>query len=194
MAHGGQKNIKSHKDHGRRAHGPDKATRKARTKAQDPRYREAMSATQAAREQLDRIMAEQAENPAVGETPGAIYARRQAELELQTAQVIEDEYANAALQEELRLTIVPAPKPAPKLVKIESERVYVRQTHVIDTTLLPREGEGKWRFSYQTAFIMLKDGYNIKHVVKYTGIGYENLEHVPLDSEGYMIQEGDEDG
>ncbi len=202
MAHGGQKNLKVHKDHGRRAHGPDKATRKARAKAQDPRYRESMEATQKAREALDELIASQAENPAIGETPGAIYQRRQRELALERAQALEDEYARAELAAEI-VENVPAPPDTPvvkkvtrpKIVEVESERVYVNTTHRIDTSLLPKDGESKWRFAYQTARIMLKEGYNIKRVIEYTGIGYDDLSDIPIDDEGYGLVEGDdEDG
>jgi hypothetical protein len=188
MAHGGLKNVKGHKDHGKRAHGPSKAVRKARQKAQDPRYLESMEATRKAREALDELIAAQADNPAIGETPGAIYQRRQRELALERAQALEDEYARAELasEEPVRLSIVKK-APEPKIVEVECDRVYVKQTHKIDTKALPQDGEGNWRFSYQTALIMVKEGYNIAHVIKYTGVGYEDLKHLPLDDEGYYL-------
>jgi hypothetical protein len=138
----------------------------------------------------------------MGETPGAIYARRQAELALETAQTIEDEYANAELKNEETVApvlgmFVPAPKDVkkqPRVVEVEVDRVYVKQVHQIDTKELPQSGDGKWRFSYQTARIMLNEGYNIKRVIEYTGIGYEDLADIPIDSEGYVINSsGDEE-
>jgi hypothetical protein len=201
MAHGGQKNIKAHKDHGRRAHGADKATRKARAKAQDPRYQEAMNATQRARASLDELIAEQASSPALGETPGAIYQRRQRELALERAQVIEDEYAQASLvaeqdakdHEEIRSDLVLVKPRQPKVVEVECDRVYVKHVHEIDTKELPRSGDGNWAFSYQTARIMLKEGYNIKKVIEYTGIGLDDLSDIPIDSEGYVVVDEEED-
>jgi hypothetical protein len=191
----GKAQIQKRTDHGRRAHRTDKAVRKVEQRSRDPRWTEAMDATRDAQATLDEIIAAQKANPAIGETPGAVYARRQAELRLESAKVIEDEFANEELriEEATKFTVVRPLNRPPRAVEVEVEcdRVYVKQTHIIDTRELPQTGDGNWRFSYQTARIMLKEGYNIKRVIEYTGIGYDDLADIPIDSEGYVIREDD---
>jgi len=182
---------------GTRGHGKDKHTKKAEARERDLRYQEATEETRRAREALDELIAAQKANPAMGETPGAVHARRQRELALERAQVIEDEYAKKDFDEaiesseEVILTVVPRDKKqaVAHIQRAEVERTYKVFYHEIDTKELPQSGDGKWRFSYQTARIMLKEGYNIKRVIEYTGIGYEDLADIPIDSEGYVVEE-----
>jgi hypothetical protein len=211
MAHGGQAKIGRRKsdDHGKRAHKKDKNAVKYNRRDSDPRIVAARAETARAQAELDRIIADQQANPVMGRTDGAVWAKEEAERKLREAW-IEEVAVEKSVPEELAFSPEPdddlefpdeTPKlkvvKEPKLVEVECERVYVKQTHVIDTRELPQSGDGNWRFSYQTARIMLKDGYNIAHVIKYTGIGYEDLNDIPLDEEGYYVDpdslEGEEE-
>lgn len=191
MAHGGIKNVQGYKDHGKRHLNKDKSRRIQDKRSQDKRRVSSMEFTRQAQDELEALIQHQLEHPAIGETEGAKYQRDLAER-----QKIYDA-AKARENEEKQQTVLKAVPDLPEfepVVEVEAERVYVKIVNKIDTTELPVLGDGNWRFSYQTARIMLKDGYNIKHVIKYTGIGYEDLADIQLDEEGYATSSGDEDG
>lgn len=59
---------------------------------------------------------------------------------------------------------------------------------------VPLEGEEKWEFAYTTARRMLKAGYNIKYVIEFTGVGYNELADIELDEDGYGIKPEEEEG
>lgn len=191
MAHGGIKNVQSRSDHGKRAHGQDKAVKKVNQRSQDKRRISSMDAARQAQDELEALIQHQLEHPAIGETEGAKYQRDLTERQqaYEAAKIAEKKKKPRPI-----LAAVPDLPEFEPVVEVEAERVYVKTVHKIDTTQLPVSGDGNWRFSYHTARIMLKDGYNIKRVIEYTGIGYDDLKDIPLDEEGYATSSGDEDG
>lgn len=73
--------------------------------------------------------------------------------------------------------------------------VVIPEGHELTISVLPEDdaGDGKWPMAYTTARMMLKQGYNIKHVTKFTGIKADELRDIPVDDEGYGIRKEDTD-
>lgn len=100
------------------------------------------------------------------------------------------------LDEYIEPTWIPRPAPrkkaAPK-VKAAPRKVRTapKPEPEFDVSTLPAEGEGNQPFAVTSARMMLKAGYHIKHVIENTGVGYNDLSDLPIDRDGYGINEGD---
>lgn len=199
--------------------GKERQVRKRNNRAQDPRNQAAAEATQQAREELEELIRKQQEQPAMGETEGARYARERAEAEAALAAAEQDEREIEAEEftEETGITVIPK-RPCHKVARREEhdEHEWDRGGLKIKTWCegftikapefaepinvkelvapeIPDTGDGYWQFAYTTARMMLKQGYNIRYVCEYTGVGKLDLDDIPIDSDGYGIVEKKEE-
>lgn len=163
---------------GTRGHGKKPRTVKQQeAREKDPRLRQAFEETDAARDALDELMEEQRRTPAIGPTEGAAYAlaKREAEKALADKERAEREAeSRASLEEALR--------------EDESAKREPVSTG-FSRKSLPKKGDGNFRFALTTAQIMLKEGYNAAYVCEFTGVGWEDLNHLEIDADGYGIFE-----
>lgn len=120
--------------------------------------RESMSDARAAEEALEKRLEREQEQPTLGETPGARYARERREREAAEAEA----QRQAERLREVEETVARSRKPAPNL-RWES---------------LP----GSWTAG--EARRMLQQGYLLEHVMKVTGVGYRWLDDIPVDKTG----------
>jgi len=147
---------------GKRAHGTDKAVKKAEKRSKDERVQAAMEATRKAQAELDALIERQKKEPAIGEVAGAMYA-----AELNKAQ----EAVDQAAAEQAKV-VMPAKKTAAS-----------RRKHWTES--LRQDGEGNFPFALTMARKMLKQGYNIRYVIDFTGVGYLELKECPIDEDGF---------
>lgn len=202
--------------------GKERQRRKRDAREQQARNAQAAEETEAARKALEDLIAEQEKNPAMGETEGARYARERREREEALAQAERDEIEVAAEEardpEEVGTIDLPV-RPCHKVAKREehlahewergglkiktvcngfsikapefAEPVVVPMSEVAPE--IPDTGEGFWQFAYTTARMMLKQGYNIRYVCEFTGVGKQDLSDIPVDRDGYGIVEKKDD-
>lgn len=155
--------------------GKERQKRRAEVRSRDPRVMAAMAEVEAERAKLDALMAEQAAKPAEGVVEGALYAARRKEQERALAKA-EREADKIEVPEDEIIEDV-EPEEGPVIVKSK-----------IDLRTLKQRGEDKFRFADMTARIMLKDGYNIRYVIEFTGLGYQDIKgYAELDEEGYGV-------
>lgn len=152
-------------DRGTRGHGKDKSVKKAETRARDQRWQDAMNETRKRQEELDALIAEQAEKPAVGVTAGALYREKLAKVQadLAAAQAME-----AKVESEVESEAV---------VEIKPVKFSVRR--------LRKTGEPNFEYAGMTARMMVRAGYHVEHAMEFTGVGYEDLEDLVLDEDGF---------
>lgn len=162
---------------------PNIQVRRRKNREADPRWQAAQAETAKHQRELDELIEMQKQQPAVGPVEGAAYARAQAEREealaaSQAAQRLLDEAHDEAdtVAEETE----PVQVAAPKKKRFSTKR-------------LRQEGEAKYPLAFTNAVMMLKAGYHIEYVIEFTGIGYLELDHIEIDSEGYGVVHKEED-
>lgn len=223
MAHG-QGATGRRQNKGKRAHGTDPNKKKSVRRKSDDRVQAAAEATRQAQAELDALIEKQSKHPVVGEAAGARYARDLAAKQKAVDAAAQAEADAACEKIEIRNpSWKMRPCPDSKKCKPHVEHSWeqgglqvkrwclgyaerkdestplksappVKRMRYSD---LPREGDGKWEFAYTTARLMLKQGYNIKYVIEFTGIGLSELEDMDMDTEGYGVrpaEEEDKDG
>lgn len=82
-------------------------------------------------------------------------------------------------------------QPRPQLVKSDKPKRTIKRKHW--TERLPQQGNEKWQYGYTTARQMLKSGYNVRYVIKFTGVGFEDLKDIEIDENGYGIIESEDE-
>lgn len=188
--------------------GKERQRRRADNRLLDPRYQAAMDETHRQQEELDRLIEEQKKNPAVGAVEGALIDAqiKERQQKLEAAQAAE-EFARECSEVEESVTVpeklVPDTviAPAPLNLKYEYVEINGKSKSItslpytaaplrkIDKKKLPKSGDGNFQFSTTTARLMLKQGYNIKYVLEFTGVGYEDVSDLDIDEEGYGLRE-----
>lgn len=197
--------------------GKEAQRRKRDARDQQGRNAEAAEATRKAREELDLLIKHQQENPVLGETEGARYARERAEREETVAQAELDQ-AQVMYEDSEDQTDLPK-RPCHKVARREehdehewergglkiksfcegfvvkvpeyAEPISVKEYVAPE---IPDTGEGFWQFAYTTARMMLRQGYNIKYVCEFTGVGKSDLDDIAIDSHGFGIVQKKEEG
>lgn len=167
---------------GTRGHGKKPRTVKQQeAREKDPRLRAAFEETDAARDALDALIEEQKTAPALGPTEGAAYALARREAEKRLAEKEARERA-----EESRLAMEEALREDEEAKRVPTQ---VGANGKFSRRALPQKGDGNFRFALTTAQIMLKEGYNARYVCEFTGVGWEDLNHLEIDPDGYGIFE-----
>lgn len=196
--------------------GKERQRRRTVNRSKDPRFTRAMEAVHDHQEKLNRLIQEQKDNPAMGETEGAKYVAqiREQEEALKLAQKEEAAAAKAKVEREAKVKAEKAktnratcPKCGRKntlLKKHGGFRAHLPRPGAgewcygpgdernglkgFSVDSLPKTGEGNFPFAGLTARIMMKAGYHVKHVVEVTGVGWEDISHIEIDKEGFGIR------
>ena len=173
--------------------GKERQRRRRNHRSQQARNIAAAEETARHQEELDKLIERQAANPAMGEVEGARikaeleerHAARMAEIE---AQHDAEENQSEEDQELDRIIAAePEPEPVPQPKPVLTELPIKPRRQKVNVLKLPQDGEGNFPFALMTARLMLKEGYNIKHVIELTGIGYLELNDLPIDEQGYGL-------
>lgn len=151
---------------------PAKPVARAR-RLQDGRVRESLEEAKAEQARLTRRIEREQSQPAVGEAPGAEYAREQARQE--AAEAVEARRAELEAEPEAQRAAIEAE---------EAERA--RRAQHPGPRFEPWEGDPRPPWTIGAARKMLRDGYTVVAVMKRTGVGYRWLDDLPLDAEGRL--------
>lgn len=163
--------------------GKERQKRRRLNREQDPRYVAAMERTREAQAELEALIRRQESEPAEGAVAGAMYAAEYnkthdavmiAQAELEELNVEWDPETESVVAAEPVVKITDKPK------KFSTKKL--RQT-----------GEDKFQFAGLTARLMLTAGYHIEYVLEFTGLGYEDVRHLEIDSEGWGVRPSDDD-
>jgi hypothetical protein len=161
--------------------GKERQRRRADNRAKDPRYQAAMEEVRKAQEELDALVEDQKLNPAKGAVAGAMYATK-----LKNAQ-------HKVLEAETKEDLVSGIKSAQSagketsLTTLNGRVVDLSKSKSFSTKHLPQSGDGNFPFAPTMARKMLAQGYHIKYVLEFTGVGYEDVRDIEIDNEGWGI-------
>lgn len=156
----------THVERGRSSRPKSREEAIERERARNKRILAAKAEAAQAEAQLEARIAREAEQPAVGETPGAAYARERREQE-------EREAAERAQQERLASVA----------------RAQRREIDPDNPLGFQWDGDGIDGWTPANARRMLRQGYNVRQVIKLTGVGYKHLNIVRLDANGFGLED-----
>lgn len=140
----------------------------------EERREEALAEARREQERLERRIAREKITPTMGPTLGALYvAEAEAEPEPEPVLeiVLEPELEPVHIAPEAPTPVAPVDTPALALLFPD----------------LPWEGDGESRAIGQ-ARTLLRQGYNIRRVVRQSGVGLKWLDDIPIDEAGFGLQ------
>jgi hypothetical protein len=147
--------------------GVERQRRKRENRARQHRNQLAAEETAKHQQELDALIARQQREPAWGAAEGA---RIQKELEQKHATRL----AEIEVQEPPEDVVTDTADEATEIVKKFS------------ISSLPKDSKDDIeQFAVTTARLMIKAGYHAEHVINLTGVGWDELSDLPLDSDGY---------